>query len=104
MLPLRGSTIDIRAEQWKIGKLRLDAMTEQVKIAVDAGINFIDTANVHIEAKSVEQLRDTIASTRLHLSAAELEVLDEASRLPAKYRGWMLRFQDEYRGSPPFKH
>ncbi|MGO9037718.1 MAG: hypothetical protein ACLPX1_07945 [Steroidobacteraceae bacterium] len=49
MLPLRGSTNDIRAEQWEIGKLQLPA--------------------------------------------AELEVLDEANRLPA-----------DYRGSPPFKH
>jgi aryl-alcohol dehydrogenase-like predicted oxidoreductase len=29
-----------------IGNLRQDAVNEQVKCAVDAGINFIDTANV----------------------------------------------------------
>ncbi len=32
--------------------LQLDAVTEQVKIAVEADINFIDTANVHTFGES----------------------------------------------------
>ncbi len=35
-----------------IGNLQQDAVNEQVKFAVDAGINFIDTANVYSIGKS----------------------------------------------------
>jgi len=35
-----------------IGNLQQDAVNEQVKFAVDAGINFIDTANVYSTGKS----------------------------------------------------
>src|SRR5258708_19671340 len=35
-----------------IGNLQQDAVNEQVKFAVDAGINFIDTANVYSVGKS----------------------------------------------------
>src|ERR1700761_7111804 len=35
-----------------IGNLQQDAVNEQVKYAVDAGINFIDTANVYSVGKS----------------------------------------------------
>ncbi len=60
-------------------------------------------SSVIIGAKSAEQLRDNIASTRVQLSAAELEALDEVSRLPAEYPGWMLDYQGQYRSSPPVK-
>jgi len=60
-------------------------------------------SSVIIGAKSAEQLRDNIASTRVQLSAAELEALDEVSQLPAEYPGWMLSLQGQYRSKPPVK-
>src|SRR5277367_2954087 len=35
-----------------IGNLQLDAVNEQIRFAVDSGINFIDTANVYSLGKS----------------------------------------------------
>jgi aryl-alcohol dehydrogenase-like predicted oxidoreductase len=80
MLPLCRSTIDIRVEQ------RRSACTivYWAKPAV---------SSVIIGAKSAEQLHDNIASTRVQLSAVELEALDAIGRLPAEYPGWMLSLQ-----------
>jgi len=46
-----------------------------------------------IGAKSVEQLNDNIKSTRIVLSPAELQQLDEISALPNEYPGWMVERQ-----------
>jgi len=54
-------------------------------------------------SSKAEQLRENIASTRVQLSAADLEALAEISRLPAEYPGWMLSLQSQYRSSPPAK-
>lgn len=58
---------------------------------------------VIIGAKSMEQLRDNVASTRVRLDVAELKLLDELSALPPEYPGWMLAFQGQARGKPPVK-
>jgi aryl-alcohol dehydrogenase-like predicted oxidoreductase len=58
---------------------------------------------VIIGAKSMEQLRDNIAATRVQLDAAELKLLDEISALPAEYPGWMIAFQGQARGKAPFR-
>jgi aryl-alcohol dehydrogenase-like predicted oxidoreductase len=60
-------------------------------------------SSVIIGAKSMDQLRDNIASTRVQLTDAELGTLDEVSRLPAEYPGWMLALQGQYRAKPPVK-
>ena len=49
--------------------------------------------SVIIGAKSIAQLDDNLAATDLKLSANELARLDEVSRLPAEYPGWMLERQ-----------
>jgi aryl-alcohol dehydrogenase-like predicted oxidoreductase len=46
--------------------------------------------SVIIGAKSVEQLADNIAASDLKLTDAELAALDEVSRLPREYPGWMF--------------
>lgn len=46
--------------------------------------------SVIIGAKSLEQLADNIAATDVKLTDAELATLDEASRLPREYPGWMF--------------
>ncbi len=62
---------------------------------------FVST--VIIGAKSMDQLRDNIAATRVDLSEGELKRLDEVSQLPAEYPGWMLAHQSLARLKPPVK-
>ena len=45
-----------------------------------------------IGAKNETQLQDNIAATTLTLTAADMATLDEVSRLPPEYPGWMLEF------------
>ena len=51
----------------------------------------------------MDQLRDNIASSKLQLDDAEIKLLDEVSRLPPEYPGWMLAYQSQARVKPPFK-
>ncbi len=60
-------------------------------------------SSIIIGAKSLEQLRDNIAATRVQLSEADLKALDEVSQLPPEYPGWMLAFQSQNRLKPPTK-
>jgi aryl-alcohol dehydrogenase-like predicted oxidoreductase len=53
--------------------------------------------SVIVGAKRPEQLEDNIAATSLALSPQELGTLDEASRLPPEYPGWMFDMQGKYR-------
>jgi aryl-alcohol dehydrogenase-like predicted oxidoreductase len=53
--------------------------------------------SVIVGAKRPEQLADNLAATQVALSAVELNQLDEISRLPAEYPGWMFDRQGEYR-------
>ena len=58
---------------------------------------------VIIGARSMDQLRDNIESTRVRLDDAEIKTLDEISTLPPEYPGWMLAYQSQARGKPPVK-
>jgi aryl-alcohol dehydrogenase-like predicted oxidoreductase len=58
---------------------------------------------VIIGARNQEQLMDNMASVQVQLSAEELKALDEVSRLPREYPGWMLEFQGNYRAKPPVR-
>lgn len=53
--------------------------------------------SVIIGAKTSEQLLDNLQAADLELGADELAALDEASRLPSEYPGWMLEFQPSER-------
>jgi len=53
--------------------------------------------SVIIGAKRVDQLDDNLAATKVKFTAEELGVLDDVSRLPAEYPGWMLARQGEQR-------
>ncbi|MFN0314619.1 MAG: aldo/keto reductase [Burkholderiales bacterium] len=46
--------------------------------------------SVIVGAKSLDQLRDNIAAAALTLSASEIAALDEASKTPREYPGWMF--------------
>jgi aryl-alcohol dehydrogenase-like predicted oxidoreductase len=50
-------------------------------------------ASVIVGAKTLEQLADNIAASELQLSAPELTTLDEVSKLPREYPGWMFERQ-----------
>lgn len=54
-------------------------------------------ASVIIGAKTTDQLSDNIAATDLRLSDSELASLEEASRLPPEYPGWMFDRQNRDR-------
>jgi aryl-alcohol dehydrogenase-like predicted oxidoreductase len=47
--------------------------------------------SVIVGARSLEQVDDNLAATRVKLRRDELERLDAASALPDEYPGWMLR-------------
>lgn len=53
--------------------------------------------SVIIGARRAEQLSDNLASTQLRFSAEELGRLDDFSRLPSEYPGWMLQRQGQTR-------
>jgi len=53
--------------------------------------------SVIVGAKKPEQLADNIGATKVALSEADLLKLDDVSRLPAEYPGWMLERQGEVR-------
>ncbi len=53
--------------------------------------------SVIIGAKRIDQLDDNIAATSVHFSADELAALDQVSRLPAEYPGWMFERQGQAR-------
>jgi len=54
--------------------------------------------SVIIGAKKPEQLDDNIAATTVALTDAELKTLDEVSKLPSEYPGWVFDFQSRVRG------
>jgi aryl-alcohol dehydrogenase-like predicted oxidoreductase len=59
--------------------------------------------SVIIGAKTMDQLRDNVASTRVQLTDEEIKLLDAVSQLPPEYPGWMLALQGQYRAKPPVK-
>lgn len=71
----------------------------QVAIAWLLARPFVTT--VIIGARTMQQLDDNVAAEKLVLSADELRALDEVSRLPQEYPGWMLEFQGSNRRAPP---
>ncbi len=53
--------------------------------------------SVIIGAKRPEQLSENLAAAAVELSETDLATLDEASRLPREYPGWMIERQSAYR-------
>ncbi len=59
--------------------------------------------SVIIGAKRVDQLEDNLGAVDVELTPEELKTLDEVSRLPDEYPGWMLNFQGGDRAPKPFQ-
>ncbi len=53
--------------------------------------------SIIIGAKRPDQLKDNIRAAQVRLSDDELAALDEVSRLPEEYPGWMLKRMAAYR-------
>ena len=98
-----------------VNKERAFAIVEVMRpIALEHGVSVAQIAlawllgrpavsSVIIGAKTLDQLRDNIASTSVTLTAHNLDVLDEASKLAPEYPGWMMAMQGQYRATPPVK-
>jgi aryl-alcohol dehydrogenase-like predicted oxidoreductase len=61
------------------------------------------TTSIIIGAKTVEQVDDNLAAADLVLTAEEMARLDEVSKLPPEYPGWMFERQGGRRVPEPFK-
>jgi aryl-alcohol dehydrogenase-like predicted oxidoreductase len=77
------------------------ASVAQIALAWILSKSFVST--VIIGAKTMDQLRDNIAATRVRFTPEEVALLDGVSQLPQEYPGWMLALQGQYRAKPPFK-
>ena len=53
--------------------------------------------SVIVGAKTIEQLDDNLAATKVALSAEDVATLDKVSALKAEYPGWMLERQGAQR-------
>jgi len=58
-------------------------------------------STVIVGARTMAQLQDNLRAGELDLSADELAMLDEVSRLPEEYPAWMLERQAQYRAGQP---
>ena len=58
--------------------------------------------SIIIGARTVAQLEDNLAATKLELTEAEIARLDEVSALPREYPGWMFERQSAARMPKPF--
>ena len=57
-------------------------------------------SSVIIGAKRIDQLHENLAADELVLTAEEMTQLDEVSKLPPEYPGWMIPFQGQDRLGP----
>ncbi len=53
--------------------------------------------SVIVGAKRIDQLQDNIEATKVRLDPGDLAALDDVTRLPPEYPGWMLERQRAYR-------
>ena len=60
-------------------------------------------STVIMGAKTPEQLAENLGASALVLTPDELQVLDDVSKLPPEYPGWMLAMQAQYRAKAPGK-
>jgi len=83
-----------------IDAMRLIAQAHRVSVAQVALAWLLhqpQVTSVIVGARRPEQLADNLAATNVTLSADELAALEEVSRLPAEYPGWMFERQGEVR-------
>jgi len=62
-----------------------------------------EVSTVIVGARTIEQLQDNLGAGEVTLSGEELQDLEQVSRLPEEYPGWMLERQGQYRSEPPIR-
>ncbi|WP_339617752.1 aldo/keto reductase [uncultured Gilvimarinus sp.] len=93
----RGSQVIATMREIAAGK-ELDGKPVSVaQIALAWLLHQRAVSSVIVGAKRADQLLDNIHAARIRLSEGELTALDNVSRLPAEYPGWMIERQGEYR-------
>jgi len=93
----RGSAVIAVMREIATGK-KVDSQPVSVaQIALAWLLHQNAVTSVIVGAKRIDQLRDNLLAAQIRFSADELAALDEVSRLPAEYPGWMLERQGEYR-------
>ena len=81
----------------EIGEAR-GASVAQVALAWLLAKPFV--TSVIIGAKNEDQLADNLGATQVQLTAEEMTRLDEVSKLPPEYPGWMIAFQNNETDRP----
>jgi aryl-alcohol dehydrogenase-like predicted oxidoreductase len=93
----RGSAVIAVMREIATGK-KVDSQPVSVaQIALAWLLHQNAVTSVIVGAKRIDQLRDNLLAAQVRFSADELAALDEVSRLPTEYPGWMLERQGEYR-------
>lgn len=93
----RGSAVIAVMREIATGK-KVDSQPVSVaQIALAWLLHQNAVTSVIVGAKRIDQLRDNLLAAQIRFSADELAALDEVSRLPAEYPGWMLERQGAYR-------
>ena len=60
-------------------------------------------STVIIGAKTPEQLKDNLGASGIELTTEDLQTLEDVSKLPLEYPGWMLERQGQSRARPPVR-
>ena len=93
----RGSAVIAVMREIAISKKVDDQPVSVAQIALAWLLHQNAVTSVIVGAKRIDQLRDNLLAAQVRFSADELAALDEVSRLPTEYPGWMLERQGEYR-------
>ena len=93
----RGAAVIARMRDIAAGKQIDGEPVSVAQIALAWLLHQKAVTSVIIGAKRADQLRDNIRAAQLRLSDDELAALDEVSRLPAEYPGWMMQMMAQYR-------
>lgn len=60
-------------------------------------------SSVIVGAKTPDQLKENLGASGLVLTSDDLQALEEVSKLPPEYPGWMLAMQGQYRAVGPVR-
>lgn len=93
----RGSKVIAAMREIAAGKTVDGQPVSVAQIALAWLLHQNAVTSVIVGAKRVDQLQDNIRAAQVRFSDDERAALDEVSRLPAEYPGWMLERQGAYR-------
>ncbi|KPL86220.1 aldo/keto reductase [Herpetosiphon geysericola] len=80
-----------------LGELAERKQASVAQLAISWLLHQPQVTSVILGAKRLEQLNDNLGASEIELDSADLDLLDQASRLPAEYPGWMLQMWSQNR-------